>query len=128
MLGDGFLSSTINGVVRRTVNNWFSQSTPSQLITAIRNDESLWNTYSDIIANYIQMCPPSIMSLVKTKAPEVISMLEQEYGTLGNAVLEWLKAEQPMYHSLIINTPGGRAWLERQVVEMLGGLGLHGAK
>jgi hypothetical protein len=125
MFGNGIVSSAVVGVVRRLVSNWFGQITPSQVITAIQNDESLWETYSGTILGYVDSCPPNLMQLARERSPEFIGTIIQNHGSLGNAVLVWLGDNHPMYQSLIINTPGGRDWLNRQANDMLRGLGIY---
>jgi hypothetical protein len=39
--------------------------------------------------------------------------------------MDWLATDQPVYHSLILNTEGGKEWLKTQVREILDGLGIR---
>ena len=49
-----------------------------------------------------------------------------EYGSVTALVVLWLQEDQAMKYGMIVNTPGGMEWLDRQVTDVMKGVGLQG--
>lgn len=119
MAGDnGFVANT----VRKILNVSLQGTTPGQLVDAIRTEASLMGDAADQVRHYAGLIPPFAMSM----AGRQLSRVNTTYtGGLVGLVMDWLAADQPVYHSLILNTDGGKEWLKTQVQEILGGLGVR---
>ena len=48
-----------------------------------------------------------------------------DYGNASNLVFSWLKEDNMPIYSVILNTPGGKEWFDRQVKEACGQLNLE---
>jgi len=96
-----------------------SQFTPGDVATAVRENQSLWMGGENEIRRYIAKIP-TIEQFGKT----LVSSIETEYGSVTSLVVLWLKEDQPMKYGMIVNTPGGMEWLDRQVNDILRGIGL----
>lgn len=120
-----FTSSIIAQVVirqlRSLLNGAIGQFTPNDIRTAILKDQSIWGGGEAIIRQYTAKIP-GIVSLGKTFVDDI----EKEYGSVTNLVVMWLREDQKLKYGIIVNTPGGSEWLDRQVQDVLVGLGVKG--
>lgn len=115
---NGFVVTT----VRKILNVSLQGTTPGQLIDAIRTDASLMGGAADHVQYYAGLVPPFAM----TMAGRQLSRVNSSYpGGLFGLIMDWLATDQPVYHSLILNTEGGKEWLKTQVREILDGLGIR---
>ena len=95
-------------------------TTPEQLRDAIRDGTSLWGAAESDITRYSTEIPPFVIQ----KGSEVIQKIENEYGGFTNLVMMWLERDQPAYHGIIQTAPGGWLWLDKQVYDILRGIGM----
>jgi hypothetical protein len=120
-----FASSIIAQIVvrqlRSLLNGAIGQFTPNDIRTAILKDQSIWGGGEDTIRQYTAKIP-GIESLGKTFVDDI----EKEYGSVTNLVVMWLREDQKLKYGMIVNTPGGSEWLDRQVQDVLVGLGVKG--
>lgn len=120
-----FTSSIITQVVvrqlRSLLNGAIGQFTPNDIRTAILKDQSIWGGGEAIIRQYTAKIP-GIESLGKAFVDDI----EKEYGSVTNLVVMWLREDQKLKYGMIVNTPGGSEWLDRQVRDVLVGLGVKG--
>ncbi|MFA7121050.1 MAG: hypothetical protein WC277_06190 [Bacilli bacterium] len=120
-----FTSSIIAQVVvrqlRSLLNGAIGQFTPNDIRTAVLKDQSIWGGGEDTIRQYTAKIP-GIESLGKAFVDDV----EKEYGSVTNLVVMWLREDQKLKYGMIVNTPGGSEWLDRQVQDVLVGLGVKG--
>lgn len=109
-------------ILRRVLNASLQGTTPDQLIDAVQTNASLMGNASDQIHQYAAMIPPFAVSM----AGRQLSRINQsrDDGIVG-LVMEWLAADQPIYHSLLLNMDGGKRWLETQVYEILTEFGIR---
>lgn len=118
----GFATTIALEVFRGVVNGALSDTTPKQLVDAIKNDRSLWDNSSDQIKKYGTMIPECFRGDVG----QVVEVINSQYGGMDVIVLEWLRQDQPVYYNIICNYPGekGVDWLKKQIREVLGGMGV----
>lgn len=108
------------GIMRGVMNNSLRGTTEAQLKDAIRDGTSLWKTSEGEIRRQASNIPPFVIE----KGNEVVKTIEDEYGGFTNVVIKWLRVDQPVYCSIIENTPGGYDWLDTQVYDILRGIGM----
>lgn len=123
MTGNDFVHNIVVSAatksLRSILNGAVSKFSPSDINKAIRNNESLWGAgEGDIRGRAGQI--PYIHEYGKT----FVNKITQDYGSVTALVVMWLKEDQKIRWSMIQNTPGGLEWLDRQVNEILEGLGL----
>jgi hypothetical protein len=94
--------------------------TVDNLYIAISEDKSLWGEGESTIKQYSDMIP----GWMKTLAVGQIENVNQKYGGVSVIAQEWIRENRPELFSLILNTPGGVEWLDRQVDEILKGVGI----
>jgi hypothetical protein len=111
-----------NQIIRRMVNNEFKKPhmKPDYLVIAIKNNVSLWDNGAETIRSYVDQIPQTFVGMI----PSYISKVDEKFGGMTKLTLMWLKEDQTEYYSIIINTPGGYEWIDRQVGEVLSGLGV----
>ncbi len=118
-----FKSSIIAQVVakqlRSLLNGAVGQFAPNDIRTAILTDQSIWGGGEQEIRQYTSRVPG-----VESFGKSVIADIERDYGSVTSLVVMWLREDQKMKYGMIVNTPGGPEWLDRQVNEILQGIGL----
>lgn len=121
MLG-GMLEELGNNIVRRKLNDAFGNPNinPDNLVVAIENNISLWESGEEEISKQASGIPPMILDM----ASEYVDSIESKYGSFTDLTLRFLKEDHIDLYSVIINTEGGREWLDRQVTEILKGVGI----
>ena len=117
MSGEGMVTN----IIRNVLNSSLQGTTPEQLIDAVQTGASLMGEASDQIQYYAGFIPPFAMSMAGRQLTRVHKSYE---GGLVGLVMDWLATDQPVYHSLLLNTDGGKEWLEAQVREILTGFGI----
>ena len=119
--GQGFLAKTMMAVIRKILNDAIRPVKPGQLLKAIQEDTSIWNAAGADIKGLAEKIPPTAIAMGKPYYQKAV----KDYGSATELVLAWLREDNPGLFSLIINTPGGVAWFDRQVQEMTMNLGLE---
>lgn len=119
---DEMLEELGNSIVRRKLNDAFGDPSvnPDNLVLAIEGDVSLWEAGKEEISKKASGFHPMIISM----ASEYVDRIESRYGGFTELTLKFLKEDHMELYSVIINTPGGREWLDRQVKEILKGIGI----
>lgn len=122
MILGGMLEELGNNIVRRKLNDAFDDPNvnPDNLVIAIENNISLWESGEKEISDQASGIPPMIIGM----ASEYVDSIESKYGSFTDLTLRFLKEDHIDLYSVIINTPGGREWLDRQVTEILKGVGI----
>lgn len=108
------------GIIRGVLNTSLRGTTEAQLKDAIRDGTSLWKAGETEIRMYAGTVPPFILE----KGNEVVKTIEEQHGGFTNLVIKWLKIDQPRYYEIITNTSGGYPWLDKQVYDILRGIGI----
>ncbi len=106
--------------IRSLLNGALSKFTPGDVRDAIQNDLSLWGV-GELDIKVLASHFPGIAEYGR----EVVAGFESEYGSVLNLVITWLKEDQKAKYGVIVNTPGGMEWLDRQVTDILKGLGVR---
>ena len=105
--------------LRSLLNGAIGQFTPNDIRTAILTDQSIWGGGEQEIRQYTAKIPG-----IDTFGKAFIAGVERDYGSVTNLVVMWLREDQKLKYGMIVNTPGGSEWLDRQVTEILKGIGL----
>jgi len=116
-----------NMFLRNLINHSFNQPymTVDNLVTAIRDDKSLWNEGEDTIKGYVKYVPSTLLQMAQEHIGTIDDRYRDEkYDGFTNLTLMWLREDQPPFYSVIINTEGGTDWLDSQVSEILKGVGI----
>jgi len=116
-----------NMFLRNLINHSFNQPymTVDNLVTAIRDDKSLWNEGEDTIKGYVKYVPSTLLQMAQEHIGTIDDRYRDEnYDGFTNLTLMWLREDQPPFYSVIINTEGGTDWLDHQVSEILKGVGI----
>jgi len=108
------------GILRGVLNNAMMGTTETQLRDAIRDGTSLWGTAEGDIRRYSSEIPPYVLE----KGNEVVKKIETDYGGFTNLVMRWLERDQITYYEIINTTFGGYEWLDKQVYDILRGIGM----
>ena len=123
MTGNDFVHNIVISAatksLRSILNGAVSKFSPSDINKAILNDESLWGAGEGDIRGRAGQIP-----YVHEYGKTFVNKISQDYGSVTALVVMWLKEDQKLRWSMIQNTPGGVEWLDRQVREILDGLGL----
>ena len=119
--GKGFMADIVVNTIRSLLNTSLKQIKPGQLVKAIHDDVSLLNIAGGDISQLSQKVPKSIIDLGRPMYIEAI----HQYGGATGLVLEWMKTDNPVLYSLILNTDGGMKWFDRQVFELTKNVGLE---
>jgi hypothetical protein len=116
----GFMTTVAIEVVRGLVNGAIKTVTPKELVTAIRDDTSLWGIASGDINEYTKSLPLSDLSMIS----DVKKVVDAQYGGFDTVVLKWLQSDHPILYNIIVNTPDGRGriWLKKQIDDILEGV------
>jgi hypothetical protein len=119
-LKGGFMATMVIDVIRGMLNRALKETTPQQLVEAIKTDTSLWGTVEGDIMSYTDTLPPFVSSGIK----EARSIVETQYGGFDKIVMIWLKEDHPVYYNIVNNLPedSGKIWLKKQVNEILDGV------
>jgi hypothetical protein len=120
-VGQGLLAQFVVTTIRTILNDSIRSVRPGQVVAAIRNDTSLWKEAGADVKSIAAKIPPSAIAAGKPMYQRAV----QQYGSATELVLAWLKEDNAVLFSLIINTEGGVAWFDRQVREMTTNLGLE---
>jgi hypothetical protein len=97
------------------------QVKPGQLVKAIHDDVSLLSIAGSDITKISQKIPKGMLDVGRPMYLEAI----RKFGGATGLVLEWMKTDNPVLYSLILNTEGGQDWFDRQVREMTANVGLE---
>lgn len=128
MVSDMFgIEDMANMFLRNLINHSFNQPymTVDNLVTAIRDDKSLWNEGEDTIKGYVKYVPSTLLQMAQEHIGTIDDRYRDEkYDGFTNLTLMWLREDQPPFYSVIINTEGGTDWLDSQVSEILKGVGI----
>lgn len=123
MTGNDFVHNIVVGAatksLRSILNGAVSKFTPADISAAIRNNDSLWGAGENDIRGSAGQIP-----YIHEYGKMFIDKIATDYGSVTTLVVMWLKEDQKVRWSMIQNTPGGVEWLDRQVSEILQGLGL----
>jgi hypothetical protein len=111
-----------NQIIRRMINKEFQKPhmCPDNLVLAIKNDISLWENGSDTMKGMLDQVPQTFVGMI----PKYMSTIDEKYGSMTKLTLIWLREDHIEHYSIILNTPGGYEWLDRQVGEVIRGLGI----
>ena len=115
------MADIVVNTIRTLLNNALKQVKPGQLLKAIKDNVSLWESAGGDITSIASMVPKSLINLGRPMYLEAI----QKYGGATGLVLEWMKTDNPALYSLIINTDGGMEWFDRQVFDLTKNIGLE---
>lgn len=94
--------------------------TVDNLYVAISENKSLWGEGKNTIQGYSSMMPDVLKSLAASQLEEV----DRKYGGVSVLARQWIQENRLELYSLILNTPGGTDWLDRQVDDILKGVGI----
>jgi hypothetical protein len=123
MTGTDFARNVVVSVatksLRSILNGAVSKFSPNEISQAIRKNESLWGTGEGDIRGYAGKIP-----YIHEYGTIFVDKIVADYGSVTSLVIVWLKEDQKSRWAMILNTPGGIEWLDRQVAEILQGLGL----
>jgi len=120
-MGAGFMAGIVIKTIRKVLNDSIKTVRPGQLLEAIRRDTSIWGAAGGDITRMAEKIPKSLIDAGRPMYQKAC----QEYGSSTELVLNWLKEDNPVLFSLIINTDGGVEWFDRQVKELTKNLGLE---
>jgi hypothetical protein len=118
---NNFFSKIVVNTIRKILNDSIRTVRPGQLVEAIRNNTSIWEVAGADIKSIASRVPRSVIVVGKPMYRKAC----QAYGSSTELVLLWLKEDNPMLFSLILNTEGGVAWFDHQVKELTTNLGLE---
>jgi hypothetical protein len=119
-LAGGFMTTVIKEVIRGILNRALKETTPRQLVAAIRENTSLWGSAEGDIMAYVKTLPhPVAVGIADAR-----QIVETQYGGFDVLVLKWLEEDHPIYYNIIVNTPNieGIKWLRKQVYDILDGV------
>lgn len=119
-LKSGFMTTIAVEILRGVINGALKGVSPKDLVKAINEDTSLWGTAGNDINGYATSFPISDLSIVD----DVRKVVDAQYGGFTTLTLKWLATDHPVLFNIIVNTPDdkGRAWLEKQINEILDGV------
>jgi hypothetical protein len=120
-VGGGMISKIVVNTIRKLLNDSISSVTPDQIIEAVQGNTSIWSVGQGNIIQIAKKVPPAYIRAGKPMYQKACD----EYGSPTGLVMAWLKEDNMPLYSMIINTPGGVAWFDRQVHEMTTNLGLE---
>ena len=119
-LTGGFMTTIVIGAIRGALNGALKNTTPKELVEAIKNDTSLWGDAGSEINGYAKTLPISDLSVIA----DVRKIVDAQYGGFTTIVLKWLGEDHPIYYNIVVNTPGGKgvAWIDKQISDILDGV------
>ena len=118
---ESLLVSMMKDILRGIINKAISHAKPSELMDCIVKGRSLWGEGKDSIENLSAKVPSFIMLQA---ADAIDGMYKYDDQGIYGVVRTWLSEDQPTLYSIIINTNGGDAWLDKQIGDILIGLGV----
>lgn len=124
-MGDeGFIEMMANNIIRKKLNDVFGSDAinPDNLVVAINSNLSLWSTGEDEIKRQAESIPG--YGYIVNIASDYMETIDKKYGGFTKLTLSFLKEDHPDLFSIIINTPNGEEWLDRQVNDILRGIGI----
>ena len=92
-------------IVRAWFNHKLRKITPDDLYKAIQDNTDLWSVTPESIKKSGSGYKGSYDKLFKQYESEITTDL----------ILDWMKKDHINLYSLLINTPGGIAWIDNQV-------------
>jgi len=110
-VGPGMIASVIVQSIRSVLNNSLRQIRPGQVVQAIKDNTSLWGVAGSDMQAMAQKIPPGLINAGRPMYRKAVA----DYGNATGLVTSWIQADNPVIYSLIINTPGGEEWFDRQV-------------
>ena len=119
-LKGGFMTTIAIEIIRGIINSSLKNTTPRELVEAIRDDTSLWDNAGGEINGYAKSLPISNFSIIK----DVREIVDTQYGGFDVVVLKWLSEDHVLLYNVIVNSPNntGRIWLKKQTAEILDGV------
>jgi len=116
----GFMTTIAIEVIRGIINGALKSVSPKELVAAIHDDTSLWNSEGGDINGYAKSFPISDLSMIS----DVRKVVDAQFGGFDTVVLKWLATDHPILFNIIVNTPDnkGKIWLKKQVDEILDGV------
>jgi len=120
-IGPGLVSTAIVSGIRAVVNNSLAEVRPGQVVKAIESNTSLWEVAGGKMTAYASKIPPTF---IQTGRPMYLKAIA-DYGNATELVMSWMKEDNPVIYSLIINTPGGQAWFDEQIRDVCQKFGLE---
>jgi hypothetical protein len=120
-MGKNFMAEIVVTTIRNVLNSQIKTVKPGQLLSAIRDNVSIWALAGTDINQIAGKIPKPLIAAGLPMYRKAV----QEYGSATELVLAWLKEDNPVLFSLIINSEGGVQWFDRQVKEMTRNLGLE---
>ena len=112
------IASIVIATIRGILNRSLKEVTPKMLVDAIRDDASIWGEVNGTVMDYVGELPPFVATGVK----EARVIIDTQYGGMKKIVITWLDEDHPIYANIIRNSPGGEAWIEKQINEILDGV------
>jgi hypothetical protein len=102
------------------LNNSLKEVRPGQVVQAIKSNASLWELAGTDMKAIAAKIPPN---LIQTGRPMYLKAIA-DYGNATELIASWIQTDNPVIFSLIINTPGGMDWFDRQVRDVCEKFGL----
>lgn len=121
---DSFIELIANNIIRKKLNEAFGNEAvnPDNLVIAIDDDISLWSSGEDEIKKEAESIPG--YGFIVDIASGYMDTIDRKYGGFTKLTLMFLREDHPDLYSIIINSPKGEAWLDKQVNEILRGIGI----
>jgi len=120
-LGPGLAAQVIVSAIRSMLNSSMKQVRPGQLVQAIKNNTSLWEVAGTDMTARAKIIPPAMINAGRPMYRKAVS----DMGNATELVCSWMKIDNPIIYSLIINTPGGQGWFDEQVRDVCGKFNLE---
>jgi hypothetical protein len=119
-LKSGFATTLAVNILRGVVNGALKSVSPKDLVTAIRDDTSLWGIAGGEISGHAKSFPISDLSIIS----DVRKTVDAQFGGFDVLTLNWLATDHAVLYNIIVNTPNdrGRIWLKKQIDEILDGV------
>lgn len=95
-------------IVRAWFNHKLRKVTPDALYIAIRDNTDLWEVTPESIKESGSGYKGSYNKLFRKYESEITTAL----------ILKWIQKDHIRLYGILINTPGGMAWLDRQVMKI----------
>jgi hypothetical protein len=116
------VSYTAQVTLRYVILEMIKPVKPGDLLIAIQNDVSLWSMHGDRIKDAKEAKLPDY---IVDNSDKFIQMINANYGGFTELTMVWLREDKPILASIILNTPGGLEWLNKNVHEILDGCGIN---
>lgn len=115
------VSTTVVPTIRALLNGQLKHVQLGQVRYAIEANVSLWAVAGADMEGLARQVPPSMIEAGRPLYHKALA----DYGNASNLVFSWLKEDNMPIYSVILNTPGGKEWFDRQVKEACGQLNLE---